>query len=82
MKKILLIFCFLLLLKGIRGQDNGIIMNNFEAKYRDEAISNSTFVFEGSIIKQSAYIRDNKCIKSNIVEIKRVLRGFLKVGTV
>jgi hypothetical protein len=52
------------------------------ARFRDEAINESEYVFEGIIIKKSAYHRNNNTLASDIVKVTKVFRGNLMIGTV
>jgi len=77
MKKILL-SCFALLLALCSFAQE----IDLSKKYREDAINNSPYVFEGVIIKESYYTRNNDPVSSYIVRITKVMRGKLKSGTV
>ena len=55
---------------------------DYKKIYREDAINNSPYVFEGVIIKESIYIRNNSTVISYIVRVTRILKGKLKLGTV
>ena len=83
MKKTLLCCIAIFILCNVYGQfDQAKIQKDFYTKYCLDVINRSEFVFEGAIVKKSSYTRNGKCIVSNIVRIKNVLRGNLKPGTI
>ena len=55
---------------------------DYKKIYREDAINNSPYVFEGVIIKESFYKRNNSTVISYIVRVTSILRGKLKLGTV
>jgi len=50
--------------------------------YDNETINTADFIFEGVITKQSLYSRNDKVLFSTIIDIKKVFRGNLKLGTI
>jgi hypothetical protein len=77
MKKIIYIYLSLWVHANFIGQPRLNPAFSFE-----DAINNSEYVFEGIIIKDSTYFRDNKPVKSEIVKVTKVFRGKLNPGTV
>ena len=78
MKKLLILSCLSFLLHvSILGQIDSSMYS-----IRDETINKSDYVFEGVIIRQTVYLRENYTACSDIVQITKIFRGNLKPGTV
>lgn len=86
-----IIFCFfifqLVILHGV-SQENIKIpqwkknLKLEQRKHIKNTLSNAEYVFEGKIIRYGYYHRNDEMIFSQIVQIKKVYKGKLKLGTV
>ena len=54
-----------------------------QPKTQDDILKNAPYVFDGKVIKRKSYIAaDGEVYTSRIVEISKIRRGGLKLGTV
>jgi hypothetical protein len=62
---------------------NGQNLSSSEPKTQDDILKNAAYVFDGKVIKRQSYIAaDGEVYTSRIVEISKIRRGDLKIGTV
>jgi len=86
MKKVLLSYLSMMIFTGIFAQveppiDRDKMMKQSDS-IRDEIINKSEYVFEGNIIKNDIYFRNNSVTSSEIVKITKVFRGNIVPGTI
>jgi hypothetical protein len=62
---------------------NGQNLSSPEPKTQDDILKNAAYVFDGKVIKRKSYIAANgEVYTSRIVEISKIRRGNLKIGTI